>query len=199
VWQEEGRPRRAGWFMQATGMFGGRVCTCSLTCRSCYAVNVGRRVHGVILNERTRRSCCIHRTCAAYYYTPGECSHVSSSDRDRVDLPFALAVTRFSAGQTTSTLACGGGAQRDDVDNLEESLGSSPSDGVAGIGTADGLLDLLLSAAGGTGGGPALPRFCSRARSLRKASDASDGVAGDFGLDVAAWRLADKAGELTAS
>ena len=46
---------KTSWLVHASNRHvWWRVCTCSLSCRSCYAVNVGRRVHGVILNERTR-------------------------------------------------------------------------------------------------------------------------------------------------
>ena len=82
-----------------------------------------------------------------------------------------------------------------DVDAID----SDNSAGVLGIGTADGLL-VPLKAAAGTGGGR-MARFCSCARSLRKALDASEGVVGELerGLAIAERRFADNNGEPTAS
>lgn len=82
-----------------------------------------------------------------------------------------------------------------DVDAID--AGNLP-DGVLGIGTSDGLLASLRASAG-TGGGR-VARFCSCARSLRRASDASDGVVGETGRGLGiAERFADNNGESTAS
>ena len=132
--------------------------------------------------------------CYTISQTPGECSHESSFDR--LGLPAALVVTRLSAGHTTSPCAasCGGPQREDDV-LVDVADAETAALGVLGIGTADGLFDPSKAAAG-TGGGRAA-RFCSCARSLRKAFDASDGVVGDAGR----WlrRFAYSSGELTAS